>query len=266
LDFPSILLGDSVDGDTDGLTDKEEADVFNTDPGVPDTDNDGYQDGHEAYYLYNPAGKEPERLIEAGFFKEYENPQWHYKIYYPSMWALGNIDNEYRDILWSTLTGENIELQTITKDPQQSFSDWFSEWAPGEKYGDLVKFETYFNVQGYNRPDYLVYYFPTTDRVYVLVYHNTPDTTVINYRTVLKTMARSFRLPPGSAGSIISDFSSSSEKGVNTAASSTISSPVTSTLVNPSPVSSSTSALVTSSSTIVSSTIRGDTKSTSSRK
>lgn len=194
IELPSILLGDSEDGDNDGLSDREEEEVFTTDLGVPDTDNDTYQDGHEAYYLYNPTGKEPEKLLDSGLVKNYENPVWHYQIFFPLKWAVGNIDNDYREMLWSTITGENIELRVIDRKPGQTFDNWFAEWAPQEKFSDLTEFQSYYKVPGFRRTDYLVYYFPTPSKVYILLYHPSIGSSVVNYRMVIKMMARSLRL------------------------------------------------------------------------
>lgn len=196
INFPSVLLGDSVDSDNDGLTDTEE-DLLGTDPGVADTDNDKYPDGHEVYYLYNPAGKEPIRLISSNLVKEFVNPNFNYKIYVPTKWAIGNVDDDYRDVLFSTVTGEYIEVRTFDKTASQSFESWFSEYAPQEKIDNLVEFTTYYKQTGWRRGDYLVYYFVTTDKVYVLVYHTT-DSSIVNFRTIGKVMARSFRFEEGS--------------------------------------------------------------------
>lgn len=191
IDFPSILLGDSVDMDKDGLTDVEE-DLYKTDPANPDTDGDGYSDGHEVFYLYSPIGKEPAKLVDSGIVKNYTNPAYGFSIYYPVAWAFGNVDPNYKDILLSTITGENVEVREIDKDPTQSFADWFAVWAPDQKYGDLVDFESRFGEKGMMRSDSLVYYFSDNTHVYVILFHTT-DSNVVNYRSTIKMIARSFR-------------------------------------------------------------------------
>ncbi len=193
IDFPSALLGDSPDLDKDNLTDKAE-ELFGTDPSKPDTDGDGYNDGHEVFYLYNPAGVEPQKLIDSGYVKDYNNPVVGYKIYYPLNWAIGNVDETYRDVLFSTITGENIEVRVFDRLPNQTFADWFAQWAPNESYQNLVDFQTKFGEQGKNRADNLVYYLMDDSHVYVLLYHTT-DSNAVNYRSVMVMMARSFRTP-----------------------------------------------------------------------
>ena len=191
IEFPSALLGDSPDLDKDNLTDKSE-ELFGTDPSKPDTDEDSYNDGHEIFYLYNSAGKEPMKLIESGFVNDYINPVFGYKVFYPKDWAIGNVDDTYRNVLFSTITGENIELRVFDRLPNQTFADWFARWAPNEQFQNLANFQTRFGESGQNRADNLVYYFTDDSHVYVMIYHTT-DSNVVNYRSVAVMMARSFR-------------------------------------------------------------------------
>ncbi len=193
IEFPSGLLGDSPDLDKDNLTDTAE-ELFGTDPSKPDTDEDSYNDGHEVFYLYNPAGKEPMKLIDSGYVNDYNNPGFGYKVFYPLTWAIGNVDESYRDVLFSTITGENIELRVFDRLPGQTFADWFAQLAPNEQYQNLADFQSKFGEVGKNRADNLVYYFMDDNHVYVMVYHTT-DSNVVNYRSVMVMMARSFRSP-----------------------------------------------------------------------
>ncbi len=197
LELPSLFLADSADSDSDGLTDVEE-ELFGTDPALPDTDGDKYSDSHEVYNVYNPAGKEPEKIIDSGAVKDFDNPVFGYKIYYSRPWALGVVDDTYRDVLFSTITGENIEVRVVDKAPGANFADWFAAWAPSEQFNDLIPFTSVFKQAGWRRSDYLVYYFDDGSRVYVIAYHTT-DSSVVNYRTVIKMVARSFRLNGNSA-------------------------------------------------------------------
>lgn len=193
IEFPFSLLGDSPDLDKDNLTDIAE-ELFGTDPSKPDTDEDTYNDGHEVFYLYNPAGKEPLKLADSGYVKEYINPVFGYKVFYPQTWVMGNVDESYRDVLFSTITGENIEIRVFDRLPNQEFADWFAQGAPNEQYQNLKDFQTKFGESGKSRADNLVYYFMDDNHVYVVVYHTT-DSNVVNYRSVMVMLARSFRTP-----------------------------------------------------------------------
>ena len=46
-----------IDSDDDGLSDKDEINIWHTDPYNPDTDGDGYLDGDEVKSGYNPLGE-----------------------------------------------------------------------------------------------------------------------------------------------------------------------------------------------------------------
>ncbi len=59
--FPAFGLFDSVDLDADGLTDRE-VKLYATDPGIWDTDGDGYYDGLELELLYNQIQKSPAKV------------------------------------------------------------------------------------------------------------------------------------------------------------------------------------------------------------
>ncbi|MFA7653976.1 MAG: hypothetical protein WCX97_02945 [Candidatus Magasanikbacteria bacterium] len=192
LDFLSTFLGDGVDLDKDGLTDLAE-EVFRTDLGVPDTDADNYSDSTEIYNLYNPAGFAPVKIIDSGLVKDFSNQFFGYQVYYPSDWAVGIVDTDERDVLFSTLNGENIEVRVFDLVVGQTFSDWFTIQASREKFSDLTTFESAFQEKGLRRNDNLVYYFSDNNHVYVILYHTT-DSVSINYRSVITMMARSFRL------------------------------------------------------------------------
>lgn len=191
LSFPSALLGDSVDLDKDGLTDAEE-ELFKTDPAKPDTDGDKYTDGQEVINLYNPAGQAPVKLVDSGLVKPYSNPAFGYAVYYPVSWAIGVVDQTNRDVLFSTITGEYIEARVFDKKPGENFADWFARVAPAENFSQLATWPAWGDfTAGQRRADSLVYYFEDNARWYVLVYHTT-DSAVVNYRSVIKMLARSF--------------------------------------------------------------------------
>ena len=50
------LSNRNYDTDGDGLTDKQELEMYNTDPTNTDSDGDGYADGYEVMNGFNPAG------------------------------------------------------------------------------------------------------------------------------------------------------------------------------------------------------------------
>lgn len=190
LQFPPTSLVGTADLDTDGLTDTEE-EVFGTDSGTRDTDKDGYYDGQEVMNLYNPKGLAPVKLIDSGLVLEYVNPTWRYRVYYPTAWTTGNVDPAANQVLFSTITGDYVELRVFEKLFSESFPDWFAVTARGEQFTDMAPFVNRFTQDGWKRQDGLVFYFPTDTKVFVFIYH--PASSAISYGHILRMMAESFR-------------------------------------------------------------------------
>lgn len=191
LQFPTILLVNSADIDSDSLTDLEE-EVFSIDSGAWDTDGDGYYDGQEVFNLYNPAGIAPMKIIDSGLAKEYVNPAWQYRVYYPAQWQVGEVDDEKKAVLFSAITGDYVEVFVSAKDADETFEDWFAREATGQNYIDLQVFTNRFQEGGWKRNDDLVAYFITDNAVFVLLY-NPGVTGSIPFRHVMQMMWQSFR-------------------------------------------------------------------------
>lgn len=191
LQFPTILLMNSADIDSDSLTDLEE-EVFSTDSGTWDTDTDGYYDGQEVFNLYNPAGIAPMKIIDSGLVKEYVNPVWQYRVYYPAQWQVGEVDDEKKAVLFSAITGDYVEVFVSAKDAGETFEDWFAREAIEQSYLDLQPFTNRFQEGGWKRNDDLVAYFITDNAVFVLLY-NPGVTGSIPFRHVMQMMWQSFR-------------------------------------------------------------------------
>jgi hypothetical protein len=191
VSFPRILLVDSPDGDSDELTDEEEI-VFSTNLDVWDSDGDGYYDGQEVINLYNPNGFSPVKIIDSGLVAEYTNPAWKFRLYYPQSWQMGEVDTEFRQVLFSTLSGDFIEVRVFDREPGASFQEWFAANIAGEKFQDLSFVTNRFKEEGWRRKDGLVGYYLSKTHGTVLIYH--PGITgAVPYRNVMRMMFESFR-------------------------------------------------------------------------
>lgn len=193
FETPSKLMALGPDADNDNVSDLAE-EVFASDPGDPDTDDDGYSDGHELFYLYNPNGFEPQKLINAGTVREYRNNVFSYSFYYPEKMAIGAVDIQGREVLLSAITGESIAVNVFEKNYLLPLADWLSENAPpSEDLSDYADFSSRFGISGKKRNDGLVYFFETPDKVYAFFYRPGESETV-NYKTALEVAARSFSI------------------------------------------------------------------------
>ncbi|HOX60932.1 MAG TPA: hypothetical protein PLV72_02925 [Candidatus Magasanikbacteria bacterium] len=191
LEFPNLQITDAADMDSDALTDFEE-DSFGTDPGKWDTDSDGYYDGQELVNLYNPLGFAPVKLIDSGLVAEYVNPVLQYRLYYPINWQIGEVDSAANQVLFSTISGDFIEVAVFEKNSTDTFADWFARSAAGQQFTDVVPFTNRFQESGYRRKDGLVAYFMNTNRVYVFIYHP-GSANIVSYRHIVQMMYSSFR-------------------------------------------------------------------------
>jgi hypothetical protein len=122
---PALVI--SVDTDSDGLTDREEA-VLATDPAKADSDNDGFSDLGELRSFYNPAGKG--KLSENPAIKKYSSKKSDFNFYYPLQegWELQDVGDEQTLILktddnqfFQLLSQDNPEKMTIERWYKQQF-------------------------------------------------------------------------------------------------------------------------------------------------
>lgn len=190
LELPKVILSNSVDLDRDGLTDIEE-ELYQTDSGQRDSDNDTYLDGQEVKNLYNPTGFAPVKLIESGLVTEYENRNYGYRVYYPAAWEMGEVDADKKQVLLSSISGDYIDISVYEKEEDQTFEQWFATNIDGQ-FSDLRPIETRFKLEAFKRRDGLVAYFEDDKNIYVLSYH--PGVAEeIAYRLTMEMVVESFR-------------------------------------------------------------------------
>ncbi len=193
LEFPSLITLNTEDIDADELTDIEE-EIFKTDSGTWDSDGDGYYDGQEVVNLYNPQGFAPVKIIDSGLVQEYINPAIGYRVYYPATWQMGSVDIAEKQILFSAVSGDYIEIQVVEKDiVDQTFITWFGRYAEGQRYTDVKSFTNRFENIGYMRKDDLVAYFDNAQYVVIMIYHPR-DKGPVAYRHTMRMMYQSFRM------------------------------------------------------------------------
>lgn len=190
LTLPQVSYATSRDDDADTLTNREE-EIFLTDPEVWDTDQDGYYDGLEVVNLYNPKGIAPQKIIDSGLVKEYINPVYQYRFYYPSNWRVDALADQFDDILISTDTGDYIEIRVFPKESSVTFSGWFSTFLPGENFLSLNNFSNRFQISGYKRADNQVGFFETPTAMYSIIYFYGEEKNLFPH--IMEIVLQSFR-------------------------------------------------------------------------
>ncbi len=191
LQFPGLLLAKATDLDGDGLTDIEE-EVFTTDSGSQDSDSDGYVDGVEVSNLYSPKNGAPTKLIDSGLAREYSNPTWKYRLYYPVQWQLDSVDSFGNDVLINAASGDYIMISAYTLKLGQTFESWFVKEAKGQSIQSYEQQQNRFKVPVYVRNDGRVAFVVDQSRVYVILYQQGISSTYV-YPTVMRMVWQSFR-------------------------------------------------------------------------
>ncbi|MBI5071693.1 hypothetical protein HZB93_02240 [Candidatus Falkowbacteria bacterium] len=186
---PPAVLPSSLDTDNDGLTDVEES-LFNTDKNNADTDGDSYSDSLELVNLYNPTGVAPQKIEETDLVKIYSNQIFKYSIFYPTSWSARALDATEREVLFTSTTGEFVQVIVDDNLSRQPLLDWYLAEAPGAEYSNI---STKSGLSGIQSSDGLNVYFASGDKIYVISY-NVGIKTELNYKTTFLMMVKSFKL------------------------------------------------------------------------
>lgn len=189
--FPFKNYTKDIDTDNDGLTDEEEK-IFGTEIEKPDSDSDGYVDSLEVENLYNPLGFKPVRLLDSGKVKVYLNPTFNYSIFYPESWISQALDANNKEVMFTSATGEFIEVLAEDNPLKMSVEAWYLSQSPGVEASQLEHFTTKEKFEGVKSPDGLVAYLPSGDKIFVINY-NIGLKTEVNFLNTFEMMINSFR-------------------------------------------------------------------------
>lgn len=182
----------SLDSDLDGLTDVEES-FYLTDKDEFDSDNDSYSDKQELINLYNPSGIAPVRLIESGNVDEYTNPTFDYYIYYPKNWVVKPLDQTNREVIFTSTTGEFIEVLIEDNISKLSLEEWFKNQYTEEELKRTQIVSTKDNkLAGIRSADRRRAYFAQDQYIYIII-HNFGTKTEVDYSVTYEMMIKSFR-------------------------------------------------------------------------
>lgn len=182
----------AADTDKDGLTDVEES-LYGTNLTNPDTDSDGYSDGLEVVNLYNPAGLAPQKIEETALVKIYANQPYNYSIFYPSLWSARALDETQREIMFTSSTGEIMQVIVDDNLEQMSLRDWYLAEVSGASGTEFDSAVTKSGLSGIKSLDGLTVYFSSGDKIYAINY-SVGVKTELNYESTLEMMIKSFKI------------------------------------------------------------------------
>lgn len=180
-----------LDTDSDGLTDLEEV-LFASGLRNPDTDGDGFLDGNEVFHLYNPNGRAPARLLDAGLVKEYQGTiGWTLQVPTPWSVVLDAIDGSRATI---TTGHDEVFRVSIEENPKQlAVLDWYLEKNPNVRREQILEYRSKRGYSGIIGTDLLTTYIPWGDKVFVYTY-DIDGQPFINFRTSYAMMLNSLEL------------------------------------------------------------------------
>lgn len=160
----------SVDSDLDSLTDSEEREIYGSDPMRPDDDSDGFVDGHEVFHLYNPAARAPVALADSGLVSIHENVTFGYRVYYPRVWASDSVDADGQDTLFTSATGELMEILVHPNEDELQLAEWYAQRTPAVTADRVRSISTKRGLVALLSPDSLSMYIARGQLVYELRY------------------------------------------------------------------------------------------------
>jgi hypothetical protein len=186
-------LPSAPDIDADGLTAAEES-LFGTNPELNDTDGDGYSDGAELLNGYDPT-KPQLKLSESDLFSTYNHSL--YSIIYPKGWEAKARDQQNYEVLFSSATGEFVEILIVENGDNLSLNDWYKKQYPDIDLAQ-ARLVTINNLSGLRHPDNQSYFLTKqgdNQKIFLLMY-NTGNIGRTSFNTVFQVMAKSLRLLP----------------------------------------------------------------------
>jgi hypothetical protein len=185
-DVPVIAIP-SADGDSDGLTDVEEA-LYRTDLSKSDTDGDGFTDGAEIVNGYDPTISGGAKIYNSNLLSTYANNPNNYSLAYPASWTKTEQSNS---VIFQDAGGEFIQVLVDEAADSGSISAWYQENISPDLSG--ISELTVAGQNALKSPDNLRVYLLYQHKVYSLIY-NINLRQDANFLSTFAMMIKSFQL------------------------------------------------------------------------
>lgn len=193
---PAPQIQPSEDSDSDGLSLAEET-LYGSQPTIPDTDNDGFLDGHELFHLYNPAGNAPERLADAGFVKSFSNAApYAYEVLLPISWqASPSAEGPVAILINDANSARIFDIGVVANTQGLSLEEWHRSQSPGAPSSNefSVWSTNKSGLQGLLSSDSTAGYFAKGNFIYAIRFAGIEDN-IRTYKRTFEMMLNSFKL------------------------------------------------------------------------
>ncbi len=182
------------DADADGLTDAEETEIYQSDPGRPDTDGDGYLDGIEVLNLFSPTASARATLLSSGSVIVGTEAAAGYELLAPASWQRQVIDAQNGTVAWSAQNGEFVQLLVQENADALPLIDWYLAQAPGVTRAQITALTTKSGLAGIRSPDGFTSYVALSPTRVLIVSYSLGGRTEASYRRSYEMMVNAVKL------------------------------------------------------------------------
>ena len=195
---PANPFGNGVypgkDSDSDGLTDVEEA-LYRSHPLPPDTDCDAHIDGNEVHHLYDPNGKDPQRLADTRLVERIAPTGFGYSMLVVTSFER-TIRADSRQLLVRVPTGEMFQIVLQPIEPTMTIMDWYRAQIPVSEQVALDSTRTKQGFVSAWTSDQLTAYVRLSDDQLAIVTYQLGPHDRVEYRQTMEMMINSLERVP----------------------------------------------------------------------
>jgi len=181
-----------LDSDSDGVTDIEELNVYNTDPYIPDSDRDSFIDLNEILNLFDPAKPRPSMLRDNSGVTLYRNAELAFELLYPTRWTKRE-SSDQGTIFFTAPSGEFIQVLIEPNAEGESLMDWYLTQSPSVRSSDVQIFKTPGGYDQILSPDRFTAFVASGHRIFVISY-NLGAALEIQFKATFSMMVNSLKV------------------------------------------------------------------------
>jgi hypothetical protein len=180
------------DLDSDGLTDREDREIFGTDVGSTDSDSDSFIDLNETLNLFDPARPSPAMLRGNPGVTAFTHERNGYRLLRPTGWS---VEEDAAATVMRTAADESVRINAIAKAPETTLMDWYLDQHPTVRSAEVTVLRSKGGHEVIQTEDKLTAFVEAGNRVIELTYDMGVDR-VMQYRSTFFMMVQSLEVLP----------------------------------------------------------------------